>query len=207
MRPKPEEVLFFESAADFRRWLEGNHASRSEAWVGYYKKATGRGGLTYLQALDEALCFGWIDGQGCGLDEQSYTNRWTPRRPGSRWSEANINRMAELTAAGRMTPAGQSAFEGRAEAKPIEPGQYTFETRPGEMPDDLAAVFRQNGPAWEFFSRQSPGYRKSMTWYVVSAKQQPTRLRRLAALIGESAAGRRISEIATPRLSERKRDG
>jgi uncharacterized protein YdeI (YjbR/CyaY-like superfamily) len=200
VKPKLEDVLFFESASDFRRWLEANHASRSEVWVGYFKKVTGRGGLTYAQALDEALCFGWIDGQGCGLDEQRYTNRWTPRRARSIWSNANVKRVGELTAAGRMRPAGLAAFEART---PELTGVYLSDMDPDVLPPGLLEAFRANRPAWEFWSRQPPGYRKQMTWWVMSAKRDETREHRLAAVIEEHAAGRRIDPLHLPKVGQR----
>ena len=204
MKPKPEEVLFFESAADFRRWLEANHETRSEAWVGYYKKVTGRGGLTYAQALDEALCFGWIDGQGCSLDDQSYTNRWTPRRAQSIWSTVNVKRVGELIAAGRMQPAGLAAFRARTREMT---GVYLSDMDPDALPPDLIQAFQASTPAWEFWSRQPPGYRRQMMWWVLSAKRDETRRHRLTALIEEHAQGRRIDPLHLPKLAASKSGG
>lgn len=195
---KPENVRFFDSAADFRKWLDGNHDQAQFQWIGFWKKGSGKSGLTYDEAVLEALCFGWIDGQTNRVDDFAVTTRFSPRRPGSNWSQLNIARVEELKKAGRMRPAGLAAFEKR---RPPEPGAYTYETRPSDLPDDLAAVFRKNKPAWDFWQAQTPGYRKAMTWYVVSAKREDTRLRRLTALIDESAAGRRIDVLNTPKLS------
>jgi uncharacterized protein YdeI (YjbR/CyaY-like superfamily) len=194
---KPEEALFFESAADFRQWLEDNHASRQELWVGYHRKKSGRTGMTYPEAVDEALAYGWIDGQLRSLNETSYAHRYTPRLPGSNWSLANVRRIGELMAEGRMHPAGVRAFE---ERPPADTGVYSYENRPADLPDELASVFRQNPAAWRFFLDQTASYRRSMTWWVVSAKQESTRLRRLVALIDESAAGHRIDDLHLPRV-------
>jgi uncharacterized protein YdeI (YjbR/CyaY-like superfamily) len=201
---KPENVRFFESAADFREWLGANHDKSPFQWIGFWKKAAGpRSGLTYDEAVGEALCFGWIDGQLHGIDERSNTIRFSPRRPGSNWSQLNIARVEELKRAGRMHPAGLAAFAARREP---EPGAYTYETRPADLPDDLSAIFRKNKAAWEFWRAQTPGYRKSMTWWVVQGKQEQTRLRRLDALIAESAKGIKISDLNLPKLGPAKRN-
>ena len=165
--------------------------------VGLYKKASGRGGLTYPDAVEEALCFGWIDGQTNRVDDDSVTVRFTPRRPGSNWSEVNIGRALALIEAGRMHPAGQRAFDARQQARK---GAYTYETRPDELPADLESVFRENEPAWEFWTSQPQGYRRSMIWWVVSAKREETRRRHLDALIEESANARRIDPLKMPKL-------
>jgi uncharacterized protein YdeI (YjbR/CyaY-like superfamily) len=194
-RQGEEPAIFFESAAQFRDWLDANHASADELWVGFLKKASGRTGLTYAEAVDEALCYGWIDGLTRGRDAESYVQRFTPRRPGSNWSAVNVAKVAELTREGRMRPAGVRAFEQRSEAKT---GVYSYENRPAELPDEYAATFREAQGAWEWFSGQPPSYRKAATWWVVSAKREETRQRRLAALIERSAAGRRIDALSPP---------
>ena len=201
---KPENVRFFESAADFREWLEENHDKAPFQWIGFWKKAAGPRGMTYDEAVEEALCFGWIDGQFHGIDELSNALRFSPRRPESNWSESNHQRMAMLIASGRMRPPGLRAYQGRRE---IKVGEYTYETRPADLPPELEAVFRTNPGAWEFYAAQPPSYRKAMTWYVVSAKREDTRLRRLTALMQESAAGRRIDLVNTPKLSASKSGG
>lgn len=195
------DALFFEGAADLRAWLEMNHPAGGELWVGYWKKSTGRRGISYQESVDEALCFGWIDGLTRGVDENRYATRFTPRQARSNWSEANVRRVAELGAAGRMTDAGATAFEARR--API-PGAYTYETRPPDLPDPYTAVFQRNEGAWQFYAAQRPSYRKSTTWWVVSAKREQTRRRRLEALIAESAAGRLIDELNMPKLGVRK---
>jgi uncharacterized protein YdeI (YjbR/CyaY-like superfamily) len=197
VKPALEDVLYFESATDFRRWLEEHHVSAAEAWLGFRRKGSDLAGLSYAESVDEALCFGWIDGQTYGLGEPGYAIRFTPRRRGSNWSAANIGRAGELAAEGRMTEAGIRHFRAR---RVPEPGAYTYSTRPSDLPETYANMFRGNESAWRFYAEQRPSYRKSMTWWVVSAKREETRLRRLAALIDESAAGRRIDELNMPKL-------
>ena len=194
---KPENIRFFGSQDEFRGWLEENHASAPFQWVGFHKKASGRSGLTYDDAVTEALCFGWIDGQTNRVDELSITTRFSPRRAGSNWSQVNIERARQLIDDGRMHPFGRCVFEARREPAP---GTLTYETRPVDLPDEYARIFRLNGPAWTFWLAQRPAYRKSMTWWVLSAKREDTRLRRLEALIDESAAERVIDELHLPKL-------
>ena len=194
-RQGAEPAVFFANAAEFREWLDANHATAAELWVGFHKKGSGASGLTYAEAVDEALCYGWIDGLTRGRDERSYVQRFTPRRRGSNWSAVNIAKVAELTRQGRMRPPGVRAFEQRTPAKS---GVYSYENRPAELPEEYAASFRQSGSAWEWFSRQAPSYRRAATWWVVSAKRDDTRRRRLAALIERSGAGRRIDALSPP---------
>ena len=194
---KPENIRFFDSAADFRTWLGKNHGKAPFQWVGFWKKGAKRGGLTYDEAVLEGLCFGWIDGQTNRVDDDAVTVRFSPRRAGSNWSELNISRVRELEKAGRMHAAGRRAFEAR---KPPELGAITYETRPADLPADLEAVFRKKARAWTFWRDQTPGYRKSMTWWIVSAKRDETRLRRLDALIAESAKGVKISDTNIPKV-------
>ena len=189
------DVRFFETPADFRAWLEANHETATELWVGFHKKATGRPSITWPEAVDQALCFGWIDGIRKSVDENSYTNRFTPRKPTSTWSKVNIDKVAKLTEAGLMMPAGLRAFEARDEANS---GIYSFEQRPQELPPEYAARFEQNASAWAFFQSQPPGYRRLVTHWVLSAKREETRLKRLATLIEDSEHGRRIAALARP---------
>lgn len=198
------DAAFFESATDFRDWLVVNHATLNELWVGYWKKGAGQAGLTYAESVDEALCYGWIDGLTRSIDVQRYAIRFTPRRARSNWSQVNVARVAQLRAEGRLAPAGLSAFEARREP---EPGAYTYETRPPDLPEPYASNFRQNAAAWTFFAAQRAAYRKSMTWWVVSAKREETRTRRLEALIAESAAGHVIDELKLPKLEQRRKSG
>jgi uncharacterized protein YdeI (YjbR/CyaY-like superfamily) len=188
-----EEAIFFETPAELRAWLEERYATASELWVGFYKKASGRRSLTWSEVVDEALCFGWIDGKAQRIDEERYRQRLTPRRRNSNWSEINIAKVAELRAQGRMTPAGEAAFAAR---RRDEPFALTYERRHEAAFDaEQEASFRANAPAWEWFSKQSPSYRSLATFWVVSAKRPDTRVRRLATLIECSADGRRIPAL------------
>ncbi len=190
------KLKFFETPADFRRWLEANHASETELWVGFYKKSTGRPSITWPESVDEALCFGWIDGVRKTLDAESYTNRFTPRRRGSNWSLVNIRKAGGLIERGLMQPAGKQAFEAR---DPAKSGVYLFEQKKtATLPPAVKNRFKANRRAWEFFESQPPGYRKLAIRWVLSAKQEATRERRLATLIKDSAAGRRLAPLRTP---------
>lgn len=180
---------YFRTAAAFRRWLEKNHATATELLVGFYKKDSGKGGLTYPEAVDELLCFGWIDGVKRRVDEESYTHRVTPRRAGSTWSNLNVGHVARLTAAGRMQPAGLAAFNARREQKT---GIYSFEKRPQKFPAAGERIFRANREAWTHWQTQPPGYRRLCIHWVTSARQELTRDRRLARLIALTAQGRRL---------------
>lgn len=186
-------VTHFLSAADFRRWLVAHHATATELQVGFYKKASGKGGLTYAEAIDEALCFGWIDGIVRTINEHSYTHRFTPRRPGSIWSLVNVRHVARLTEAGRMHAAGLAAFAKRDQKKT---GIYSFENRPQKLPPAFEKKFRANAKAWTFFNSQPPGYRRLAIFKVVSPKQEATRERWLARLIADSAAGCRVAALS-----------
>ena len=182
---------FFPTPAAFRRWLEAHHASAQELWVGFYKKDSGRPSITWPESVDEALCFGWIDGIRKKLDEERYVIRFTPRQSRSGWSTVNTRRINELIKEGRVRPAGLKAFEARDEEKS---GVYSFEQRTEAKLDRAAEErFRRNKEAWRFFQSQPPGYRRLTTWWVVSAKREETRARRLEVLIADSAAGRRIA--------------
>jgi uncharacterized protein YdeI (YjbR/CyaY-like superfamily) len=181
--------IYFRTAEAFRGWLVKQHATAREVVVGFYKKDSGRCGLTYPEALDEALCFGWIDGVKRSDGPEGYTQRFSPRRAKSTWSLINVRHVERLTAAGRMQAAGLAAFAARSARKT---GIYSFENRPRDLPPDLAKIFQVQATAWAFWERQPPGYRRTATWYVVSAKQQATRERRLARLIADSAAQKRL---------------
>jgi Uncharacterized protein conserved in bacteria len=187
----PSSPRFFARASDFRAWLEQNHATTPELWLGYYKKSSAQRGITYAEAVDEALCFGWIDGQVKSLDTERYLQRFTPRRPGGNWSLVNLRKAARLKSAGRMHPAGLAALAARTEKKT---GIYSFENRPQNLPPALEKSFRAHSDAWTFFSAQPPGYRRTAIWWVVSAKQETTRQRRLAQLIADSAGRRRLGQ-------------
>jgi uncharacterized protein YdeI (YjbR/CyaY-like superfamily) len=181
---------FFAGAAELRSWLAEHHASATELWVGFRKKGSRQPSVTYQEALDEALCFGWIDGVRKSVDASSYTNRFSPRKARSHWSAVNLRRVEELRRAGRVTPAGLAALAAR---RPERTQGYSYEQR-GEARLDAAleARLRAAAAAWDHFQAQPPGYRKLVTWWVVSAKREETRLRRLDQLIACSAAGERL---------------
>ncbi|HUG15857.1 MAG TPA: YdeI/OmpD-associated family protein [Thermomicrobiales bacterium] len=187
---------FFDSAAEFRLWLEEHHASESELWVGYYKKGSGRTGLTYSDAVEQALCFGWIDGLTQRIDDASYRQRFTPRRPRSKWSAVNINKVEQLGAAGMMRPAGFAAFDART---PERSGVYAYEQRnTAVLSPEFEERFRANGAAWSWFQSQPPWYQRTATWIVTSAKRESTRERRLEALILASEKGERLERLSPP---------
>jgi uncharacterized protein YdeI (YjbR/CyaY-like superfamily) len=183
-------LLFFKSASDFRKWLEVHHTNSQELWVGFHKKSSGMLSITYPEALDEALCFGWIDGLRKNVNETSYKIRFTPRKAKSNWSLVNIKRAAELKKLGRMMSAGLKEFEAREKSR-----TYSYETRPRELTGAYAAKLKANKKALEFFQQQPPWYQRTTTWWVVSAKKEETRERRLQTLIEDSAAGRRIGLV------------
>jgi uncharacterized protein YdeI (YjbR/CyaY-like superfamily) len=180
---------FFKSSAEFRSWLEQNHGTSTELLAGFYKKESGKGGITYPEALEEALCFGWIDGIRKRLDDTSYTIRFTLRKPGSIWSAVNTKRVGELKKLGRMAAPGQKVFDGRDRKKSE---QYSYERATCQLEGAYEKQFRANKRAWAFYQAQPPGYRRTSAWWVVSAKQEATRQRRLAQLIEDSANSRRI---------------
>lgn len=186
--------VFFESPAALRKWLAKNHKSADELWVGMYKKHTGKPSITWPQVVDEVLCFGWIDGIRKSIDADSYTNRITPRRKGSHWSAVNLKRVLELQAEGRMTPAGMKAYE---ERDPAKSQQYSSEQQGVALPAALEARFKKNKQAWTFFNQQPPGYRKTILWWVVSAKREDTQIKRLQRLIEVSAVGARV-DLGSP---------
>jgi uncharacterized protein YdeI (YjbR/CyaY-like superfamily) len=189
------DATFFSSPAEFRAWLEEHHETASEVWVGYYKKATGKPTMTWSQAVDEALCFGWIDGKLQRIDDQRHRQRFTPRRPSSNWSAVNIAKVAELRKQGRMTPAGEAAFAARREDR----SAYSYERRHEAAFDpEQKAAFRADKGAWKWFNDQAPSYRHMATFWVVSAKRPETRARRLATLIECSAEGRRVPPLTPP---------
>jgi uncharacterized protein YdeI (YjbR/CyaY-like superfamily) len=191
------EALYFSSPFEWRQWLEAHHAMRTEVIVGFYKKSTGLASMTWAESVDEALCFGWIDGVRRRVDDERYTIRFTPRRPGSTWSRVNIERVQELMEEGHMTPAGLAAFEARTDAKS---GIYSHE-QDGEIAfePEQEARFRANEGAWAFFEARPASYRRAATGWVVSAKREVTRERRLAQLIADSEAGQTVKHLTPPR--------
>lgn len=183
------EPVFFRDAAAWRAWLKKHYDKEREVFVGFHRKDSGRGGMTYPEALDEALCYGWIDGVRLKVDATSYGNRFTPRKRGSYWSDVNTRRAQELIEAGRMAAPGLTAFEARDTERTA---RYSFERASAALSPEQLARFRRNRKAWAFFEAQPPSYRKVATWFVVSAKQDATRTRRLETLIARSAAGKRL---------------
>ncbi len=187
----PGDATYFGSPEEFRAWLDAHHGEASELLVGFHKVGTRRPSMTWPQSVDEALSFGWIDGVRRNVDGERYTIRFTPRKRGSIWSAVNIRRVKELTELGRMRPAGLAAFERREESKSAI---YSHEQR--ETPQfsaEQANAFRENKAAWAFFETQTPSYRRTATWWVISAKKPETRERRLGILIEDSEAKRIVS--------------
>ena len=183
------KIRYFKSSNDFRRWLERNHAAAPELWVGYYKKSSGQPSLTWPESVDEALCFGWIDGIRKRVDDLRYTIRFTPRRRQSIWSAVNIKRARELSDQGLMMPPGTAAFDARKEYKS---GVYSYEQRAANLDGPYEKRLKQNKAAWDFFYAQPPSYRKAIGWWIVSAKQEVTRLKRLQKLVEISANRKRL---------------
>lgn len=186
------DPLFFPTPADFRAWFAEHHESATELWVGFHKKGTGRASITWPESVDQALCFGWIDGIRKSLDADSYVIRFTPRKKGSHWSNVNTKRIGELVEQGLVTEAGLRAFKLRSEANS---GRASFEQDDVELPEEYAALFQANPAAWAFFSSEPPGYRKAATWWVISAKREETRRKRLATLVEDSADGLRLKQL------------
>jgi uncharacterized protein YdeI (YjbR/CyaY-like superfamily) len=172
--------------------LEKNHDRVTELWVGFWNKASGKKGMSYPEAVDEALCWGWIDGIKKKVDAERYTNRFTPRKVQSKWSDVNLRRYAELEAAGRVAAPGKAAF---ARFDPSKHGGYSFETRPDALSPKLEAEFRKHSRAWTFFQAQPPGYRRTAIHWIASAKREETRLRRLTQLVGASEDEERLPQI------------
>ena len=184
------ETRFFKTPTQFRKWLIKNHATATEIGVIFHSRASGKPTMTWSDAVDQALCFGWIDSVARRIDNTSRVQRFSPRKPKSNWSAVNIRKVAELTAQGLMTPAGEAAFARREQARSAI---YSYESRHLAVLDpEREALFRANAAAWEFFSKQPAGYQQTAIYLVMNAKREETRTRRLEKLIAESAAGRRI---------------
>ncbi|SEW47848.1 Uncharacterized conserved protein YdeI, YjbR/CyaY-like superfamily, DUF1801 family [Chryseobacterium wanjuense] len=182
-------ATFFATPQEFRKWLEKHHTSEKELLVGFYKVGTKKPSMTWSESVDQALCFGWIDGVRKSIDEHSYSIRFTPRKPTSIWSAINIKKVEELTKARLMTLEGQKAFDLRKEEKSAI---YSHEKEPATLDPDYEKQFKANKKAWEFFNNQAPSYRKVMLHWIMSAKQEKTRLSRLEKTIRESELGKRI---------------
>ena len=188
--PEPgAEPIYFASPQEWRAWLEENHADAKEALVGFYKKHTGRQGMSWAEAVDEALCFGWIDTVVRRVDDDRHYQRFTPRKANSTWSAVNIANVERLTAEGRMTDAGLRAYAARSEENSRI---YAFEQSDAQLPGEALGRLRANAAAWAFWESRPAGYRKIASWWVISAKRPETREKRLATLIDDCAAGRLI---------------
>ena len=186
------EITFFKTQDAFHRWLSKNHGKAPELIVGFYKKDSGIKSITYPEALDEALCFGWIDGIRRNVDETSYCIRFTPRRKNSIWSNVNIAKVEVLKKAGKMAPAGLKVYE---ERNPEKSGIYSFENHPATLPPAYEKKLKANKKAWAFFSKQAPWYQRSAIFWVVSAKREETQKSRLETLLNDSANGKRIGPL------------
>jgi uncharacterized protein YdeI (YjbR/CyaY-like superfamily) len=183
---------FFETQADLRRWLDKNHGGVAELWIGFWKAGSGKTGLTYEEAVEEALCFGWIDGLVKRFDERAYMQRFTPRRPKSIWSAINIAKIEALKKAGRMAAPGLAAYEAR---DPKRANLYSFENRDVALGAPFEKHFRAKAKAWKFFEAQPPGYKRLAAFWVMSAKKEETRERRFRRLLEDSARGLRVASI------------
>jgi uncharacterized protein YdeI (YjbR/CyaY-like superfamily) len=192
------EPTFFAKPDELRAWLERHHEDERELWVGVHKKGSGRPSITWPESVDQALCFGWIDGVRKRIDDESYVIRFTPRKATSTWSRVNLARVEELISAGLVRPAGVRAHERRTAERS---GVYSFEQADAPtLSEEQEARFRADSGAWEFFAAQPPGYRRAAVWWVVSAKREETRVRRLATLIADSGDGRRLAALTPPSL-------
>src|SRR5215831_9957064 len=184
--------MFFQVSMAFRRWLEQHHAKSDAVWVGYYKKGSGKPSITWSESVDEALCYGWIDGVRQSIDDISYRIRFTPRKPGSIWSSVNIKRAQVLIEQGRMQPNGLKAYRAKKQNKS---GIYSYEQRSVDLEEPYKGLLKKNEAAWRFFQVQSASYGKAVNWWMISAKRQATRLKRLEKLIAASVQGQRLPEF------------
>ena len=194
--PTPKDVRFFSSPDELRDWFDANHETAKELWLGQHRKSTGRPTISWSEAVDEALCVGWIDGVRYSLHDERFSQRFTPRRKGSNWSAINVQKVADLTAQGRMRPAGLAAFEART---PEKTAVYSYEREAAAFGPDDEERFRADAAAWADWERRSPSYRRAVTHWVVSAKRAETRARRLDQLIDASAAGRLVGPMLAPK--------
>lgn len=182
--------IFFKSLSELHKWFQKNHGKTSEVWIGFYKVNSGKKGISYKEAVDEALCFDWIDDIRKGLDEESYVNRFTPRKKSSNWSNVNIKRISELIEEGRVQPSGLAAFKERTKEKS---GVYSFEQNSHELSPAFEKKFKANKKAWTYFTSKAPWYQRTSIHWVMSAKQEATRLKRLETLISDSENERTIA--------------
>jgi len=189
-------IKFFKTQNEFRKWLEKNHNKKDELYVGFYKVNTNKKSITYPQALDEALCFGWIDGIRKRIDDESYHIRFTPRRKGSKWSNVNIGKAKDLINEGKMKPAGLKEFENREIYNQVK---YSYEEKSENLSAEYVKTFKANKSAWEFFQNQTPYYKRTVSFWVMSAKKEGTRLRRLNVLIEDCAKQKKI-DLLNPKV-------
>jgi len=192
LRMMTTDATFFETPADFRHWLEAHHQEATELWVGFYKTGSGKPSITWPQSVDQALCFGWIDGIRKSIDEVSYQIRFTPRKPGSIWSAVNLKKVEELSQRGLIQQAGLEVYGKRNEKNS---NQYSFEQESVALSDTYETLFRRQEQAWAFFQSQAPSYQKAAIWWVMNARQENTQQKRLTTLITDSEAGRRVAHL------------
>jgi uncharacterized protein YdeI (YjbR/CyaY-like superfamily) len=189
---KLNNPIFFATASSFRKWLEKNHDKASELLVGFYKVKSGKPSMSWSESVDEAICFGWIDGVRKSIDDESYSIRFTPRKPGSIWSAINIQKVESLSGQGLMQDSGMAAFEKRKEHKSRI---YSYEKPPESLSKDFLKEFQSNKKAWKFFQKMAPSYQRTAIHWVMNAKQESTRMKRLAELINDSEAERKIKSL------------
>jgi uncharacterized protein YdeI (YjbR/CyaY-like superfamily) len=188
-----EQCTFFPTQKQLRKWFEKNHKTEKELFVGYYKVSTDKHSVTWSESVDEAICFGWIDGIRKNIDEESYCIRFTPRKPTSNWSAINIKKVEELTRLGLMKPEGLKAFSFRKESKSKI---YSYENTAVEFDKSFEEKFKSNRKAWLYFQSMPPSYKKITTRWVMSAKQEATRIKRLKELIHDCALGKKIKAMS-----------
>lgn len=186
------QPTFFATPAAFRKWLHKHHATAQELVVGFWKKGTGKPSISWSEAVDQALCYGWIDSRGKSLGDEAHQVRFTPRRPGSVWSTININKVKALTEQGLMQPAGITAYGQRKESR-----SHIYAHEQGEltMPKDMERLLKANKAAWKHYQAMPPGYRRNVVWWLLSAKQEATRQKRLSELIADSEAGLKVKHL------------
>jgi len=194
-------IKFFKTQNDFRKWLEKNHNKKDELYVGFYKVHTNKKSVTYQQALDEALCFGWIDGIRKSIDDEKYQIRFTPRRKGSKWSKVNINRAKELIKSGTMKPSGMKEFENRKKYNTVK---YSYEEKIEKLSPEYEKKFKLNKLAWEYFKNQAGYYKRTASFWVMSAKKEETRQRRLKIVIEDSSKKRKI-DLLNPKVKSKNK--
>ncbi len=187
------EPIFFDNQEHFREWLAAHHATARELLVGFYKSGSGRPNMTWSKSVDQALCFGWIDGVRTSIDEHRYKIRFTPRKPGSIWSAVNIKKIAELQASGLLQPAGLAIFEQRAEHKSRI---YSYENEPATFSEEFLTALKENTEAWRFFQSQAPSYQRAATAWVMGAKQEKTKISRFELLVLDSSQGRKLERYS-----------